>query len=185
MLVVGGAGLVPPARAEDKALLRLHAVTVDLGDPGHASLGALEIAIERWATEEEHEQLLDTLIEKGSAALLSALQEIKPRAGYIRTSIRPGWDIQYAREVPFGEGARRIIIATDRPLNFGEFQNRSRSASYGFILAEIRLTKEGKGVGKLASMAKVSWNKETRSLEIENYSNEPVRLTDVEVLGSK
>lgn len=66
MLVVGGAGLVPPARAEDKALLRLHAVTVDLGDPGHASLGALEIAIERWATEEEHEQLLDTLIEKGS-----------------------------------------------------------------------------------------------------------------------
>ncbi|HWW94457.1 MAG TPA: hypothetical protein VN375_13910 [Vicinamibacteria bacterium] len=87
--------------------------------------------------------------------------------------------------MPFGEGARRIIIATDRPLNFGEFRNRSRSASYGFILAEIRLTKEGKGVGKLASMAKVSWNKETRSLEIENYSNEPVRLTDVEVLGSK
>jgi hypothetical protein len=71
--------------------------------------------------------------------------------------------------VPSGEGARRIIIATDRPLSFRE---RMSSPGYEFSLVEIRLTKEGTGVGKLA-------------VEIENYSNEPVRLTDVKVLGQK
>jgi hypothetical protein len=182
LFVVGGSGLVSPAGDEDKALLRLKAATVDLGNPEHASLGTLEIGIERWATEEEHDELLDTLIEKGSAALLSALQEIKPRAGYIRSSIRPAWDIQYARETPLGDGGRRIIIATDRPLGFRELRN---SAVYEFTLAEIRLTKGGKGVGKLATAAKVSWNKDTRSVEIENYNNEPVRLTDVKVLGKR
>jgi len=182
LVVVGSAGLVSPAIAEDKTLLRLHAVTVDLGNPERANLGTLEIGIERWATEEEREQLRDALINKGSQALLSALQKIKPRSGYIRTSISPDWDILFAREVPTGEAARRIIIATDRPLSFRE---RMSPPGYKFSLAEIRLTKEGTGVGKLVSAAKISDNNRTRSVEIENYSNEPVRLTDVKVLGQR
>jgi hypothetical protein len=182
LVVVGSAGLVSPALAEDKTLLRLRAVTVDLGNPERTNSGTLEIGIERWATEEECEQLRDALINKGSQALLSALQKIKPRGGYLRTSISPDWDILFAREVPSGEGARRIIIATDRPVSFREGMSPRR---YEFSLAEIRLTKEGTGVGKLVSAAKISYDNRTRSVEIENYSNEPVRLTDVKVLAQK
>jgi hypothetical protein len=183
LVLVGGAAFVSAMMAEDKALLHLHAVAVDLG--GRARLGILEIVVERWATEEEREQLRATLIEKGSEALRAALQKIKPRAGYIQTPTSLGWDIQYAREEPFGDGGRRIVLATDRPMSFGEMERGGFRAEYEFTFAEIRLTKGGKGVGKLVSPAKISWNQDTRTAEIKNYNLEPVRLTEVEVVTTK
>jgi hypothetical protein len=183
LILVGAAAFVSPMMAEDKALLHLHAVAVDLGSRNR--LGILEIVIERWATEEEREQLRATLIEKGSEALRAALQKIRPRAGYIQTPTSLGRDVQYAREEPFGDGGRRIVFATDRPMSFWETESGGFRAEYEFTFAEIRLTKGGKGVGKLASQAKISWNKDTRTVEIKNYNLEPVHLTEVEVVTTK
>jgi hypothetical protein len=47
------------------------------------------------------------------------------------------------------------------------------------MVCEMRLGPDGKGEGKLVTAAKVSYDKEKRQLEIENYGNEPVRLTQV------
>jgi hypothetical protein len=183
LVVLGGAALASPTRAEEQALLRLDAVAMNLG--GRTRLGIVEIAIERWSTEEEREQLRAALIEKGSGALLSTLHKIKPRAGYIQTRTSLGRDIQYAREEPLGDGGRRIIIATDRPMSFGELERDQSRVEYEFTFAEIRLTNGGKGVGKLVTPAKISWNRDTRTVEIRNWNLEPVRLTEVEVVGSK
>lgn len=174
-----------PASAEEKALLQLHAFAVDLSGSRSARAGTLEIVIERWSTDEERDRLRETLMERGADGLLSALQKVKPRAGYIRTSSSLGWDIHYARERPIGDGGRRVIIATDRPLSFWELRNRPRSVDYEFTLAEIRLNQDGKGEGKLAKAAKISWNRTTSTIEIEDYGIEPVRLTEVRVEGSK
>jgi hypothetical protein len=181
----GAGGTARPASGEDKAILRLHAFAVDMGGAGRSQTGALEIVIERWSTGEERDRLCATLIERGADALLSALQDVKPRAGYIRTSSSLGWDIQYAREEPVGDSGRRVIIATDRPLSLRELWNQPRSADYDFTLAEIRLNKDGRGEGKLVPAAKISWNPETNTIEIENYGIEPVRLTDVRGKGSE
>lgn len=184
-LLVGAGTVGSRASAADKAILRLRAFAVNLSGAGPARAGTLDIVIERWSTDEEREKLRGLLIEKGSDALLKALQAIRPRTGYIRTSRSLGWDIQFAREQPIGDGGRRIIVATDRPMSFWELRARPRSADYDFTLAEMRLTKDGKGEGKLASAAKISWNAETRTVEIENYGIEPVRLTEVQVEGGK
>jgi len=184
-LAIGTGGAAPPASAADKPVLSLRAFAVNMSAGARVRAGTLEIVVERWSTDEEREKLLGLLIESGSDAVLSALQKIKPRAGYIRTSSSLGWDIHYAREQPFGDGGRRVIIATDRPMSFWELTNKPRSAEYEFTLAEIRLTNDGKGEGKLATAAKIAWNKETRTIEIENYSNEPVRLTEIRVEGAK
>ena len=183
--LAGASGTAPPASAEDKAVLRLHAFAVDMSGAGRARAGTLEIAIERWSTDEERDRLRAILIERGADVLLSALQKVKPRAGYIRTSSSLGWDIHYAREEPVGDGGRRVIIATDRPMSFWELRNQPRSVQYDFTLAEIRLNKDGKGEGKLARAAKISWDPGTRTIEIENYAVEPVRLTEVRVEGPR
>ena len=183
--LAGASGTAPSESAEDKAVLRLHAFAVDMSGAGRARAGALEIAIERWSTDEERDRLRAILIESGGDALLSALQKVKPRAGYIRTSSSLGWDIHYAREEPVGDGGRRVIIATDRPMSFWELRNQPRSVQYDFTLAEIRLNKDGKGEGKLARAAKISWDPGTRTIEIENYGIEPVRLTEVRVEGPR
>lgn len=183
LLAAGGAGSPGVARANDKPVLSLTAFAIDISRPGGGRAGTLDIVIERWSTDEERDRLRDTLTEKGSDALLSALRDIRPRAGYIRTSTSLGWDVQFAREHPLEGGGLRVIVATDRPLSFWELWARPRRADYGFTLAEIRLAADGRGEGKLVPAAKVTWNEAARAVEVENYAFEPVRLTEVRIVG--
>jgi hypothetical protein len=180
LLAVGGGQAVRPASAADKALLRLHAFAVNMSGAGPATAGALDIAIERWSTDEERERLHAALIQKGSQGLLRELQKLE-RAGYIRAPSSIGWPVHYAREQPTSDGGRRIVLATERPMSFWEVMNRPRSSDYEFTLAEIHLDKNGKGEGKVVTPAKVTWNRERNAIEITNYGTEPVRLTQVSV----
>lgn len=187
LTVALGAWLATPslAGAGDPPLLKMRAFAVDMSGTSPARAGTIDITIERWTTDEEQKKLADVLVEKGGGDLRAALEKLKPRAGYINTSGSLGWDVHYARQTLREDGSRRIIIATDRPMSFWELRDRPRSADYEFLLMEIRLNKDGQGEGKMATAAKISYNEVTRTIEIENYSNEPVRLTKVEVIEPK
>ncbi|HVQ28377.1 MAG TPA: hypothetical protein VMV21_02285 [Vicinamibacteria bacterium] len=170
------------APAKDaKPVLRLTAFAVNMTGVGRGGAGTLQIVIERWSTEAERTALINTLVESGSDKLLDAVQKIKPRAGFIRTNTSLGWDIQYARMTEIEGGSKRIVFATDRPMSFYEARNDTRSSDYEFMLCEMRIGAEGKGEGKLAVSAKISYDKDKKSVEIENYGQEPVRLTQVTV----
>lgn len=161
-------------------LERLLATSVNLSNMGSASPGRIEIVIERWSSERERNELIGVLREKGSDALLSKLQKM-PRVGYIRDANGGsiGWDLHFARERKLDDGGRQIILGTDRPISAWEAMNRPRSSDYEFTIADIRFDGDGKGVGKLAVAAKVTVKDETGVIEIENFSSEPVRLTEV------
>ena len=164
---------------ETPQILRLRAFAIDLNN--RVRTNTIDIVIERWSTPEETANLKAVLVEKGGDKLLSALQKVKPRCGYARTSTSLGWDIYFAREVPLPDGGRKISLASDRPVSFWEARNSGRSMDYEFSLAEIRLPAEGKGEGKAIKAAKLSFDKEKNTLEIENYQREPVRLSEVTV----
>ena len=66
-------------------------------------------------------------------------------------------------------------------MSFWELYNRPRSVDYEFTVAEIRLGPDGKGTGELVPAAKITWNQDRHTFEVENFSNSPVRLTDVRV----
>jgi hypothetical protein len=180
LLFSAGAGI---ARAETSQprTLRLNAFAVNLSGIGRTRSEPLEIVIDRWSSDAQHDKLLQILKSKGSDRLLDALQALKPGAGFIRTTTSLGWHIQYAREHPLPDGGRRIVFATDRPMSFFEIRNRTRSADYEFMLCEIRLGPDGVGEGKLAALAKISYDKAKNAIQIENYGIEPVRLTQVSV----
>jgi len=163
------------------ALLHLTAFSINLNNG--ARTNTVDIVIERWSTPEEIDKLRGTLMEDREK-LLPALQKVKPRCGYVRTSNTLGWDIQFARETEISDGARRIVIATDRPIAFFEARNNPRSVDYEFTLAEIHLPKDpkAKGEGKLIPAAKLSYDKEKNTLEIENYQREPIRLNEIRIL---
>ena len=185
-LAAAGAGLAASASsAADKPLLRLRAAAVDAGavtpsGSRPASAGILEIGIERWTTDAEHARVADVLVEKGPDGLMSVMKDL-PRAGYIRTPTSLGWQIHYAREILLPEGGRRIIFATDRPMAFWELWNRPQSADYQYMFAEVRLGADGRGQGTLVPVARIDYDEGTRTIEIENYASQPVRLSDVRV----
>ena len=136
---------------------RLIATSVNMSNVGTPSATRLEIVIERWSSDRERDELIATLKDKGSDALLRKLQTM-PRVGYIRDANRGslGWDLHFARERKLEDGGRQIVLGTDRPISAWEAFNKPRSADYEFTVADIRFDGDGKGVGKLAVAAKIT-----------------------------
>jgi len=175
--------LASTASAKEEEILRLRAFAINMNNGARA--GTIDIVIERWSTPEETASLKATFIEKGDEKLLSALQKVRPRCGFARTSNSLGWDIYFARETPLPHGGRKINLATDRPVGMWEARNSGRSMDYQFSLAEIRLPATGKGQGKAIPRAKLTFNPKTETMEIENWENEPVRLNEITVIEPK
>ena len=149
--------------------------------------GVVEIVVERWTGDDERKGLLEvlggtTFKDGGQDKLLKALQDVKPRTGYIRTPNSLGWDLKYAKEFRMPDGTRQIVIATDKPVSFFAARNASRSLDYPFTLVEMRMKPadakgEEKGEGKLLAATAVSYA--DGKLALENYGQEPVRLTTI------
>jgi hypothetical protein len=148
-----------------------------------ASLGTgrtaiVDLTVTRWSSDKERDELLATLQEFGRDRLVKALEKLPP-VGTIRTSNSIGYDLYFAREHKTADGGRRVVLATNRPVSFRELMNNTRSKDYQFTLIELRLGPDGKGEGKLVPAAKVTWDRETKRIEIENYSALPVELLQV------
>jgi len=139
----------------------------------------LDIVITRWSTDEERERLLTTLQEFGRDKLVDELTKIRPTCGYMRTPQTKGWDLFYCRNNVMPDGSRHVVIATDRYVTFAEAATSQRSMQYQVTLIELHLDKDGKGEGKMVPAAKITWDKEKKKLEIENYSALPIDLKGV------
>ncbi len=95
--------------------------------------------------------------------------------------MRLGTDIRYAMNFPGEDGGRRIVIITPRVIGFREASNRPRSFDYPFTLFEMRFNKEGRGDGRMAYATQIVFDKSKNTIEIENYSSEPVRLNNLQL----
>ena len=175
--------LVLSARSEaaDKAIERFTCFAANMSGVGGGRSGVVLIAIERWSTDEERDMLRNTLLQKGPDALLGALQSVKPRVGYMRLANSMGWDLYYARSTMNEDGTRRVFLATDRRVAFGEVANSTRSLDYDFTLVEMHFDAKGKGEGKLSLGVKVEVDPKTQQIELENYAQRPVDLVNVKI----
>src|SRR3954465_11512494 len=169
--------------------LRMTAFAVSMGTAATGANAVMDIRITRWSTAEERQNLIDTAVEKGQDALLRALQKM-PSHGRISIpgwtgpdphNARLGWVLHYAFATPGEDGGYRIGIATDRYIGMWEARNQPRTIDYPFSLIEIRLGKDGKGVGKMAVATRIDYDKKKKQLVLENYSSEPVRLNEAKI----
>ena len=140
--------------------------------------GTIEINVDRWSTPKERETLTGVLFTKGPQALLDAVRDLRP-VGRIHTPGSIGYELRYAEERRLPEGDREIILATDRPMSFWELTNRTRSADYPFTWVTLRVTPDGTGKGSLAVAARITGDPDDRTVEVEDYALQPVRLENV------
>lgn len=157
---------------------RFVANAVNISEVGRTGATIVDIVVQRWSTEAERQRLVATLLDKGPDALLKALQDTR-KVGYIRTPTSLGWDLRFAWQTPADEGGRRIVLATDRPISLWEAVNRPRTIDYPFTVVEIRLNRDGTGEGKISLLTRITGNKRTNTIELENYATQPVMLTEV------
>jgi len=150
----------------------------------------IKINIDKWSSPSQRSLLIDTFMEKKQDGLLKELEK-QPEMGRFNfpgymgpdpnNTMRLGTDIRYAMNFPGEDGGRRIVVITPRVIGFKEAVNQPRVSDYPFSLFEMRFNKDGKGEGKLAYATQIMFNKKTNSIELENYSSEPVRLNNLEL----
>ena len=136
------------------------------------------MVVNRWSTDAERDRLLAVLMEKGPEKLLETLQKL-PRVGYIRTPNSIGYDLHFARKTPLPDGGERVVMATDRYISFWEAANRPRSIDYPFTVIELRINTNGEGEGKMSLATKITADKESNTIVLENYATQPVLLQSV------
>ena len=183
LAVVAGFLLAGPAQAQEKQekprKYRFTAFAVNMGSGPKA--GVIDITLERLTTAEERDNLIAAFVEGGQDKLLSALQKVKPRVGFIRTPNSLGYDLQYAWRIVNSDGTSRIIIGTDRPINFWEASRQPRTMDYPFTIIEMRLDAKGQGEGRMAAGTKISRSKDGKTIELENYGISPVALNEIKL----
>jgi hypothetical protein len=154
---------------------RFTASAVNMNNGG---TGTLEIVVNRWSTDAERSNLVQVLVSKGEGKLLEALQKTT-KVGYIRSVNSIGWDLHYAHRESLPDGGEQVVIATDRPMGFREVAHQWRTTDYPFEVVEMHLNADGEGSGTLSVAAKVTVNKKTNAIELENFGTSPVLLQAV------
>jgi hypothetical protein len=157
---------------------RFTALAVNMSNVGRTGAGTIEIAVDRWSTDADRDRLLTVLMERGADKLLDVLRDMR-RIGYIRSPNSLGYDLHFARRTPLADGGERVVLATDRPIGFWEAVNRPRSIDYPFTLIELHLNADGEGEGKLSIAAKITADKDSKTVVLEDYANQPVLLKSV------
>jgi len=160
--------------------VRFTAFAIDVNNMGKSHSGTVDIKIDRWSTDAERDALVKVFMEKGPQKLLDALQDAKP-VGFIKAPQTLAWDLRFARQNQLDEGVTQILLLTDRPIGFAEARNQPRTIDYPFTLIDLRINKDGTGVGKAAVATKIIYNKKKNVVELENYSSEPVRLNNIKI----
>lgn len=165
-------------RSEPSAREEFTAVAISAGGPRSGAVATnVDIVIERWSTEADLQRLLDSM-RRGQSAMLETLQDLRP-VGTIRTPGNLAWDLHYAHQMPGEDGGRRIVIATDRPIGVWEAINQPRTIDYPFTFIELRLNQHGEGEGKLSRATRVIASSDGKFVQLENWANQPVELTQV------
>ena len=143
--------------------------------------GTMKIVINRWSTDEEKDQLHAAFAENGQDGLLKAMQKTE-QIGFLSFRNGIGYPVHYSREKPGEDGSRRIILITDRYINFWEARNNFRTMEYPFTLIELRLDKNNKGEGKMSIATKIALNKESKLFELEDWGTAQTLLMNVRSL---
>ena len=176
------------AAVSSAALFALAASAQTMGTPERYTASAIninngradniDITVNRWSTEKQRDALMMVVRRKGPEKLLDALQDM-PVMGHFGAPGNLSWDIHFARKVPLPDGGERVVLVTDRRIGFWEAANQPRSIDYPFTVIELRLNRDGEGEGTMSIATKVIYDKEQNMITLENFQNQPVRLTNI------
>jgi len=175
-------GTAPAAAQQEAEREVFSAVAQHLGT-GPTGATRIQFTITRWSTEEQRQQLLATLVDGGSDALIGALQD-QEEVGFLRLTGPgavggPSDRFKFSRQVPEGENGRQIILVADQELLIIEWNSSPRNRGHKFTLMDIHLDENNEGEGTMWLTARLGYDAGANSLTIQSLSSEPVRLKSI------
>lgn len=170
------------AKDKNKSIEKYQANAIMQTGGGAGSMA--EINIYRWSSEDERAEILEAIKKatadprKNSREVAKALRGQK-KAGYAFMAGKQGYPLRYAKSFDMGDGNRQVILATDRPVSFGEVYNQTQLGDFDVTLVVLSVDKDGKGTGILSLGTELKWNDKEGKIELTNTSSQPIKLGDV------
>lgn len=155
---------------------RFSATLTILSGPGSGTVRPITIYISDYSSDAEANMLAGAFGDGGSNALFKVLAKMRSK-GRVAPTGSVGYQIRFIRSVQTANG-RKITMLTDRPIGFLEAYYGTRSRDYKYGLVELNVNDDGKGEGSLIWAAKVKGIRGD-AIDVENFSIEPARLTNV------
>lgn len=142
----------------------------------------MEINIYRWSADEERDELVQAIKDatksrRRNRDVATALRG-QEKTGFAFLAGRTGWPLRYSREFKTEKG-RQIILATDRPVSFGEVYSQGQLGDFDTTIIILNVDDEGRGDGIVSVGTEVLWNDKTGKLEVTNTTSQPVKLGNV------
>jgi len=173
------------------AVLCFAAANTVIGQPKHISATArgtstqmgrivnIDIRVNSLSTKADQGVLLEAFQADGSEGLANALDKMSSK-GRVAITGTVGYDLNYIRRFNMPDGSVKIRFVTDRPIDFAEHWNSTRTLDYQLSLGEVIIRPgKGKSAGTLMPAARLRINKKG-DLEIEAYQN-PWELVNIKV----
>lgn len=169
---------------------KIQGMAMDRSGPTPTKAGHIEIAIEHWSKDGVGEKI-GAAVGGGAEKLLDALKTAGSPIGVInspgiqasgaRARDHRSQSLLYARDIKTANG-RQVVVATDEHLGFSEpGKERVRSEKNEFTVIDVRFGPDGKGVGKIGFADQVTYNKQTKSIELAGFDKLPSDLVDMTV----
>ena len=147
---------------------------------GPAGGNRLELVVNRWSSDAERDRVYSAIADNVQDKLADALAAL-PEAGYIHWPSNLEYIVRYANRIPRPDGGEDVVLGADAPLSLWWDPSISTpSTSPRFTVIQLRLSKDGRGEGKLSLATKVTASKETKTFALEDYARQPAILTDVQ-----
>jgi hypothetical protein len=176
-IILGMASSTPGAAQQPVSRFTAVAVNMLATTPG-AGTTPVNIVINRWSTDAEHDRIVNTVLEQGEAALAKTLEDMTP-VGSVAPTGGVGFDLHYASHGKNADGVEQIVLLTNRPMSFWERRDAGRSTDYRFTMIELRIRPSGEGEGKVQAAAGLSVDRVNRTLLLDSYHDQPVALRGV------
>ena len=143
---------------------------------------SLDIAINRWASNEDRVRLATAYETGGDAGLLAALRKEKA-AGYIIAPGRARLVASYIEQERRPDGGRRILLLCVRDGGSWEFMRDSGWTDHLFRVVALTVGADNKGAGMLFHVARVRVTKEAGVDLLSELTGQPTRLVSVQKTG--
>jgi hypothetical protein len=137
----------------------------------------VKISVYGITSDADRDRLMGALKQNGQHGLVSVMGKAE-ELGRVAPVAGVGIVMHVVVIRPTADGGEHIVLATDRPLSFGERYRGSRSLDYPIGVVTLDVDKNGKGSGSLAPVCKVGFDKNMQ-LEVEHYGQKPFTLTGV------
>jgi hypothetical protein len=138
----------------------------------------VKIHIDSYTSERDRNVLVSALRMNGYQNFLPAFKRT-PVVGYVQINEQK-WDLRWAAHTTDG-GKQVLTAATDKPMFFlggGDTDPKSRRG-YEMAVIRVEFDASGKGTGVLNAAARVKPNADATNVIVDDYSDEPVKLTSV------